>query len=405
MRLLRVLRRRILLVPGLLLGLALLAGAGAGAQQATSRKAGIELAREHAAHLRRGINASMWFAQSPGDYSAARTNRYMDDGDYQLMARLGFDHVRLPIDPEPLTRSPRDADGLNAEFLGRVDRAVDGMLAAHLAVIIDVHPEEPYKFRLRQGTGGGGADVDRFEAMWAALAAHFAGRYTGPTAGMIFFEVMNEPEVEDDLRWEGIEARTIAVIRKAAPENTIVAVGAHWDSLPDLLRVTPFADGNVIYNFHFYDPHEFTHQGATWGEGWWRYTHNVPYPASAADAAAMGRVLAQVPDAADRLEMEDYFLDDWNARHIRLLMDAAAAWGRANGVPLICDEFGVFRDHSDPAARAAWLRDVRTALEADGIGWTMWDYRSNFGVVTKQDGEAAMPDAVVVKALGLNPRQ
>jgi hypothetical protein len=24
---------------------------------------------------------------------------------------------------------------------------------------------------------------------------------------------------------------------------------------------------------------------------------------------------------------------------------------------------------------ADWLRDVRTALEADSIGWTMWDYR------------------------------
>ncbi len=374
-----------------------LAGNGARAQQPLTREDGVKLAREHAQHLRRGINASMWFAQSPNDYSAARTNRYIDDADFQLMARMGFDHVRLPIDPEPLMRSPRDADGLNAEFLTRVDRAVDGMLAAHLAVIVDVHPEEPYKFRLREGTDG----VERFEAMWAALARHFATHDPIHSPGMIFFEVMNEPEVEDDLRWEGIEAQTIAIIRKAAPENTILAVGAHWDSLPDLLRLTPFADGNVIYNFHFYDPHEFTHQGATWGEGWWRYTHDVPYPASAADGAAMARVLAQVPDPADRLDMEDYFLDDWNARHIRLLMDAATAWGSANGVPLICDEFGVFRDHSDPQARAAWLRDVRTALEADGIGWTMWDYRSNFGVVTKQDGQAAVPDAVTVEALGL----
>ena len=30
-----------------------------------------------AQHLRHGINASEWFAQS-GDYSAARTNRYTD---------------------------------------------------------------------------------------------------------------------------------------------------------------------------------------------------------------------------------------------------------------------------------------------------------------------------------------
>ncbi len=363
------------------------------AQQPAGRAAQLRLAFTRAQHLRHGVNASMWFAQSPQDYSAARTDKYIDNADIQLIARMGFDHVRLSIDPEPLTRQPVGANGLNAEFLSRVDRAVDQMLASGLAVIIDVHPEEPYKFRLRTGTDG----VARFEAMWAALASHYATR----DPNMIFFEVMNEPEVEDDFRWQGIEAQTIGVLRKAAPTNTVIAVGAHWDSLQDMLRLTPFADGNLIYNFHFYEPYEFTHQGATWSTGWWRYTHGVPYPANDTDTAAMTPVLQQIPDAADRLELERYFLDDWNARHIRLLLDAAAQWGQANGVPVICNEFGAFRDHSQPAARAQWIHDVRTALEANGIGWAMWDYRGNFGVVTKQDGQSAVPDPLVVQALGL----
>ena len=57
---------------------------------------------------------------------------------------------------------------------------------------------------------------------------------------------------------------------------------------------------------------------------------------------------------------------------------------------------------SPPASRNAWIHDVRTALEADGIGWAMWDYRANFGVVTKQGGEAAVPDPATVEALGLS---
>ncbi len=363
------------------------------AQQPTAQRTPPTLAFQRAAHLRHGINASMWFAQSPQDYSAARTDHYIDDADIRLMAHLGFDHVRLSIDPEPLTRQPVAADGLNAEFLGRIDRAVDQMLASGLAVIVDVHPEEPYKFRLRTGTDG----VARFQSMWSALAAHFATR----DPNLIFFEVMNEPEVEDDFRWQGIEAQTIALIRKAAPQNTILAVGAHWDSLQDLLRLTPFADSNLIYNFHFYEPYEFTHQGATWATGWWRYTHSVPYPANDTDTAAMTRTLSQIPDAADQLDLERYFLDDWNARHVRLLLDAAAAWGSAHHVPIVCDEFGAFRDHSLPADRAQWIHDVRTALEADHMGWTMWDYRGSFGVVTKTDGQPAIPDPLVVHALGL----
>jgi len=31
----------------------------------------------------------------------------------------------------------------------------------------------------------------------------------------------------------------------------------------------------------------------------------------------------------------------------------------------------------------------------------MWDYSGGFGVVTKQEGHPAVPDAVTVKALGL----
>ena len=45
---------------------------------------------------------------------------------------------------------------------------------------------------------------------------------------------------------------------------------------------------------------------------------------------------------------------------------------------------------------------MRTALEADGIGWAMWDYRGNFGVVLKQGSEPATPDPATVTALGLS---
>jgi endoglucanase len=69
-------------------------------------------------------------------------------------------------------------------------------------------------------------------------------------------------------------------------------------------------------------------------------------------------------------------------------------------VPLVCNEFGVYRDYSDPQDRTAWLHDVRTAFEHNGIGWTMWDYSGSFGVVTKKDGKA-VADEGVLRALGM----
>jgi hypothetical protein len=356
---------------------------------AQDRASGLRIARARAQHLKHGINASGWFAQA-ADYSAARTDRYTDAADIALIAKLGFDNVRLSIDAAPLEQRPLGAEGLNADFVGRLDKAVDTMLADGLAVEIDLHPEDSYKLPLRSSNDA----VERLEMLWRKLAAHYATR----DPERVFFEVMNEPEVNDAYRWAGIQARVAAAIREVAPHNTIIATGPNYSDIVDLLAMHPLADGNVIYNFHFYDPHEFTHQGATWGVPWWSYEHGIPYPAT---ESSMQELLKEVPDPADRFHLESYWLDHWDAHRMRLLIDEAAAWGRENDVPLICNEFGAFREHTDEQSRMNWIRDVRTALEADGIGWAMWDYRGSFGVVRKQDGQPAQVDEKVVEALGL----
>jgi len=357
---------------------------------APDRAEGLRTAFARVQHLKRGINASGWFAQHAGDYSAAWTDKYTDSQDIALIAKMGFDNVRLSVDATPLEGWPRGADGLNSEFLARLDKAVDTMLADGLAVTIDVHPESAYKLRVKTTDDG----VDRFVMLWRRLAAHYAGR----DPERVFFEIMNEPEVNDPYRWAGIQARVAAAIREVAPRQTIIATGANWSDIVDLLKLRPLEDGNVIYNFHFYDPHQFTHQGAGWGAAWWVYEHGIPYPAT---ESSMAELVKEIPDLPNRYELENYWLDHWDGHRIRLLIDEGAAWGKMNGVPLICNEFGVFRDHSEPASRNAWIHDVRTALEADGIGWAMWDYRGNFGVVVKADGQAAQPDAGTAAALGL----
>lgn len=359
---------------------------------ARDRAADLRTAFTRARHLRHGINASEWFAQS-GDYSAARTDRYTDAADIALMARMGFDHVRLSVDAAPLEQAFYGRGGASADFIARLDRAVDTTLANGLAVIIDLHPSDSYKQQMRTSNDA----VDRTAMLWRQLAAHYAGR----DPERVFFEILNEPEVDDSYRWAGIQQRLAAAIRRAAPRQTIIAAGANYSNLRDLVALEPLADGNVIYNFHFYEPHEFTHQGASWSVPWWSYTHDIPYPPT---EASMAESLAEVPEAVDRLSLKYYWLDRWDGQRIRALIDAGAAWARENNVPLICNEFGAYREHMDAESRVRWIRDVRTALEANGIGWTMWDYRGSFGVVHKQDGQPAVVDEAVLTALGLGEK-
>lgn len=354
------------------------------------RAADVRIAFARAQHLKRGINVSHWFSQSAGDYSAHHTDTETTSDDIATIAKLGFDNVRLSVDAAPLEQYPRGADGLNNEFVARLDKALDTILADGMTVTVDLHPEETYK----QGIRTSNDSVDRFIMLWRRLAAHYAGR----DPDRVFFEIMNEPEVSDPYRWAGIQARAAAAIRQAAPKNTIIATGPNYSDIVDLLTQHPLADGNVIYNFHFYDPHEFTHQGASWGAPYWIYEHGIPYPPT---ESSMAELVKQVPDPADRFKLENYWLDHWDAHRIRLLIDEAAAWGKTNNVPLICNEFGVYRQVAEPASRLAWLHDVRTALEADGIGWAMWDYHNGFGVAVKDASGKSVVDPETVKALGM----
>ena len=91
---------------------------------------------------------------------------------------------------------------------------------------------------------------------------------------------------------------------------TIIVEGARWADDDDLVFMEPLRDPNVIYNFHFYEPHLFTHQGATWGESYWHYLREVPYPSTTENAQAAE---ALVPEPVHKLTVQRYGAEHWNA--------------------------------------------------------------------------------------------
>ncbi len=352
----------------------------------TSAFAQTDPAFARARHLRRGINASIWFAQHPSDYSVERLRTFTTADDFALMEKLGLDHVRLSIDADPVTdwvRIESRTPGTATPFMTELDRAVQSILDHHLSVIIDIHPESKYKAPLKQGT----TSVQQFTALWRALAA----RYAALDPDHVFFEIMNEPEQDDPYRWQGIESTVAANIREVAPRQTIIVSGAHWSGLEDLLVLQPIAQTNVIYTFHDYEPFPFTHQGATWTSTEVQPLRAIPYPSSPEDIAPK---LDEEPDLARQYWLNQYGLNQWNAARIDNTIAFAAKWAKLHNVPIYCGEFGVLRDYAPPA--------MRIAFEKNNIGWAMWDYQTNFGLVTKKDGGRAVPDNDVVKALGLN---
>ncbi|HEV2763472.1 MAG TPA: cellulase family glycosylhydrolase [Pyrinomonadaceae bacterium] len=344
------------------------------------------------ARLRRGINLSHWFAQAPrGDYSEAHLKSHTTGRDLALIRELGFDHVRFTVEPAPLF-DPAVPSRLKAEHLRHLDAALDLLLASGLAVIFDLHPADEFKHRLKDDRA-----VAAFEEFWRSLARHLSRR----DPERLFLEILNEPVIEDAYRWMGIQARVAAAVREGAPRHTIVAAGPRWSSVDELLRIEPVADPNVIYNFHFYEPHTFTHQGATWGADFWPHLKNIPYPSSPETIAPL---LAGVGNQTARGALKDYGDERWDAARVEREIARAAEWGRRRGVPLMCNEFGVYRAYTPTEARLRWIEDVRRALERHHVGWTMWDYAGSFAVVLKKEGRAT-PDPATLAALGLRPRR
>jgi hypothetical protein len=337
--------------------------------------------------MRRGINLSHWFAQSR-DYSEKHLREHTTRRDVGLIKSLGFDHVRFTVEPAPLFDEARPAE-LEREHLRRLDAALDMLLAGGLAVVVDLHPSDEFKLRL-------GTD-DRFVSavadFWRAFARHLARR----DPERLFLEILNEPRVEDPRRWAVVQAQLAAAIRAGAPRHTIIATGPRWSAVDQLLLTEPLADRNVVYNFHFYEPHTFTHQGATWGADYWPHLKGLPYPS---DPGPVAPLLDSVADAAARAALKDYGEQRWGAARVEREIAAAAGWARRHGVALTCNEFGVYRAYAPEAARLRWIADVRAALERHRIGWAMWDYAGGFGVAVRK-GARVEPDRATAAALGL----
>jgi aryl-phospho-beta-D-glucosidase BglC (GH1 family) len=336
-------------------------------------------------HLQHGVAVSGWFSES-GNYSIQQLRAFSTPADIEHIQKLGFDHVRIPVDPMIFQC---DGDWESCERIQFLDQVIQKALSSDLYVILDFHPNPQYTRQIATS----GLAADKYLRLWGEIADH----YGKMDSDRIVLEVMNEFSSNDANGWLGLLQQSIEAIRRHAPNSTIIVQGAGYSDIWDLIKLPPLADSNLIYNFHYYEPHIFTHQGATWGLDYWLDVRNLPFPATESGVSA---IIQHTDSQEARWRLLQYKEDHWDADRIGGDIAFAAQWARDRNAPLMCDEFGVYRNFSDPDSRERWLTAARTAFEKNRIGWTMWDYQGGFGVVYKENG-SVRDDQVALRALGL----
>ena len=178
---------------------------------------------------------------------------YITEEDVAYIASLGMDHIRLGFDQIVLEESPyvyrEKIIEILHSFVGWCRKyGLRPVLNMHKAIgnYCDI-PDERYLMQ--------NAELqNRFVAVWKALENEFSAQND------VVFELLNEVVHATAEEWNVLAAKAIAAIRAENKERLLIVGGVEWNNPPALPHVKVYDDENIIYTFHCYAPHEFTHQ-------------------------------------------------------------------------------------------------------------------------------------------------
>ena len=297
--------------------------------------------------FQKGVNLGGWFSQC--DYSEERLNNFITEADFEKIAALGFDHVRIPIDYNVI----QNADGtMRPEGFGRIDAALALCKKYGLKAVLDLHKTPGYSFDAGEKEAGffeSESYQENFYAIWETMAEWFGGM-----SDRVAFELLNEvTEARFLPAWKRISRECVRRIRIFAPDTIILLGSYNWNSARTVPELDAPYDDKMVYNFHFYEPHAFTHQGAYW----------------------MPELQDKRCAYADCGANEQWFED---------FLAPAIKKAEEEHCELYCGEFGVI-DIVPPEEAVKWFRDLHAVFKRHGIAHAVWSWKQmDFGLIDER---------------------
>jgi aryl-phospho-beta-D-glucosidase BglC (GH1 family) len=346
--------------------------------------AGADVPANRRAILAHGINITRWFSapyvQPPSHYSGYVTPTLLGQ-----LKSAGFSYIRLVLAPEAL----QTADGsLNQTVAKSLIEQMAQIEQAGLGVAI-------LPIRHKWHLDSNSADQGLFLRFWQQLAPML----TSLNQDLTFPEILSEPNFPNSGDWDELQLKAYRIIRAQLPNATLIATGNHFSDVDNLPKVRLVPDQNIVYTFHYYEPHFLTSTDSKdVRQEDMRSLSSLIFPVNDQGRCAAVGQMAQTTDTQNQVKW--YCKSGWTVAKVRSQIHAIGEWTRSKGVYAVAGEFGILNDRP-LETRLAYLRAVREACESDGLGWALWGYDDGFGFAIFPDKGGGALDPGILNALGL----
>ena len=317
-------------------------------------------------------------------FIATRANDPFREADFEMIAELGFDFVRLPMSYWCWS-DPANWKELREKTLKEIDEAVEfgKQYGIHVSLnfhrapgyTVDRSAEEPFNLWLDEEA------QEAFDYHWC----HFTERYKGIPNRLLSFNLVNEPATLTPARQEPVPVelhdkvmrRVVKAIRNIDPNRLIIADGLWWSREP----IPSLADLDVVQSTRGYEPMQITHYLASWVDGATEWPVTT-WPLEPLESTEL-RWATEVMNNHYISNLEKWGLTydiPWNAERIKLqLIDP---WKRLQemGVQVQVGEFGAY-NKTPHGAVLGWMRELMSQWKNAGWGWAMWNFRGAFGIL------------------------
>ena len=324
----------------------------------------------------KGFNLLDFFSPNPTSAKLTTTEEHL-----KWMQDWGFDFVRLPIAyPYYLnidrTRNitPAEVYNIDEKAVDRIDSLVTMAHKYGMHTSINLHRapgycinagfHEPYNLWTDETA------QDAFNFHWGM----WAKRYKNVSAKKISFDLVNEPSMREDMNdqhsksgpvsgevYHKVAKRAAETIHKENKDHLVIADGNSGGNIviPELI------DLNISQSCRGYYPHQISHYKAPWAN---KDIEHLPDP----------KWPGQVGDQYLSREKLETFYKPW----IDLVN---------KGVGVHCGECGCY-NKTPHDVFLAWFGDVLDILSKNNIGFAVWNFIGDFGVLNSGRTDVAWED-------------